>query len=233
MAAIKEISVFIDESGSFATYQADPNSPHYLLCMVVHDQDDDISEEEAKLQQSLQNMGLSPTHTIHAGPLIRREDDYADMRREERVGILRRMMIFIQKAKFKYKCFRIYKPYHTQQDAIHDVLLQSMLDFLVAHRDELNACDGIKIYYDNGQSQVTDLLKEAFAMFSSKVTFMPEVRPEKYRLFQVADVACTLELARAKIEERENISSSEDKFFGGVKDLKKLYLKPLSRKIWE
>lgn len=233
MANIKEISVFIDESGSFSSYEADPNSPHYLLCMVVHNQDDDISEEESKLQDSLQNMGLERAHTIHAGPLIRREDDYANMTREKRIGVFRRMMIFIQKAKFKYRCFRIYKPYHTNQDAIHDILLQAMLDFLVAHRDELNACDGIKIYYDNGQSQVTELLKEAFAMFSPKVCFVPQVSPNRYRLFQVADVACTLELTRAKLEEKERISISEDKFFGGVKDLKKLYLKPLSKKLWQ
>ena len=61
------------------------------------------------------------------------------------------------------------KKYNSRQDAIHDVLLQDLLDFLISHREDFNACEHIKIYYDNGQVQVTSILKEASAIFSSKV----------------------------------------------------------------
>lgn len=233
MTNVKEISVFVDESGSFAPLEADPASTYYLLCMVFHNQEDDISTEVERLADALQTIGLDRDHTIHAGPLIRREDEYANMPRERRIGIFRRMMVFLQKAEFKYRCFRMSKKYNSRQDAIHDVLLQDLLDFLISHREDFNACEQIKIYYDNGQAQVTSILKEAFVIFSSKVQFVPEVRPARYRLFQVADVACTLELVAARLSDTGTITGSEDRFFGGIKNLKKNYLKPLSRKLWQ
>jgi hypothetical protein len=88
----------------------------------------------------------------------------------------------------------------------------------------------LKIYYDNGQSQVKDLLKEAFAIYSSKTEFVPSVLPSRYRLFQAADLACTLELIKMKLEDCGTISLSENAFFGGIKALRKGYLKPLSHK---
>jgi len=226
----KEISVFVDESGSFAPVTRDPHSPYYLLCMVFHDQSVDISKELERLADAFQDMGLERNHTVHAGPLIRREDEYASMVRERRIGIFRRIMAFIQKTDFRYRCFRILKPYNSRQEAIHDTLLQSIVDFLIVHREDFNACEQIKVYYDNGQAQVTALMKEAFAIFSSKVCFVPEVSPSRYRLFQVADVICTLELVKSKLSDCGRISESEERFFGGVKNLKKNYFKPLSRK---
>ena len=140
------------------------------------------------------------------------------------------MMVFIQKAKFKYKCFKLFKPYNSGDSAIHDTLLQEIVDFLISHRDDFNACDHLKVYYDNGQAQITALLNEAFAIYSSKVMFATDVYPARYRLFQVADVICTLELVKVKLLENGSISESEDRFFGGIKNFKKNYLKPLSRK---
>jgi hypothetical protein len=100
----------------------------------------------------------------------------------------------------------------------------------VSHREDFNAAEKIKVYYDNGQAQVSALLKEAFAIYSAKVEFAADVHPSKYRLFQAADVICTLELAKAKLIANGSISESEDRFFGGIKNFKKNYLKPLSRK---
>ena len=77
------------------------------------------------------------------------------------------------------------------------------------------------------------LLKVAFAIYASRTEFIPEVEPSKYRLFQVADLACTLELARAKLSEPEGLSESERVFFGGEKNFKKNYLKLLDRKAFK
>ena len=226
----KEISVFVDESGSFAPARSDLHSPYYLLCMVFHDQSDDISNEIARLRDSFIQTGIDADHTVHAGPMIRREDEYRTMSRELRIRIFRRMMVFIQKANFKYKCFKLFKPYNSASGAIHDTLLQDIVDFLISHRADFNASEKIKVYYDNGQAQVTTLLKEAFAIYSSKVEFATDVQPSKYRLFQAADVICTLELVKTKLLANGTISESEDRFFGGIKNFKKNYLKPLSRK---
>ena len=71
---MSELSIFIDESGDFGTY--DIRSPYYIITMVFHDQSCDISEPIAKLRRDLSNLGIDPDHYVHTGPIIRREKEY-------------------------------------------------------------------------------------------------------------------------------------------------------------
>ena len=48
---MKELSVFIDESGSFGEY--DRQSPYYIIAMVFHDQSISINDSVIKLDQEL------------------------------------------------------------------------------------------------------------------------------------------------------------------------------------
>ena len=226
----KDISVFVDESGSFAP---DANSSrYYLICLVLHDQSADISEAVSSLEDSLVAMGLGRNHCIHAGPLVRREKEYVDLRREERRRIFARMMSFIRKADFAYKCFALDKKFLSGETAVHDLLLQRLVRFLIDNSDSLNTYSRIKIYYDDGQPQIKTLVHEAFAIYAAKTEFVADVQPERYRLFQAADVLCTLELARLKLQSGERLSSSEFEFFNGIQGLRKNYLKPISSKLW-
>ena len=226
----KEISVFIDESGSF---ESNPDSSrYYMVCMVFHDQSVDLTTEIQRLGDSLDSMGLPADHCVHAGPLIRREKEYAGKTREERRGIFDRMMAFLRKSDISYKYFCVDKHFLGKTKDVHDPLLQKIQYFLLANADAFNSFDRLKVYYDNGQSALTGLIKEAFALFASRTEFVPDVEPSKYRLFQVADIACTLELAREKMSRDEGLSESEKVFFGGTKNLKKNYLKVLDRKIF-
>ena len=198
---------------------------------MLHDQDKDLSDDVRVLEDSLAALGLDRKHCIHTGPLIRRENEYINMNREERRMILTRMMSFIRKAPIVYKCFTLDKKFLSGNTAIHDALLQSIVRFLIDKADDLNQYDRIKLYYDNGQPQVKELLREAFAIYASKTTFISDVHPEKYRLFQAADTLCTLELARFKLQSGEHLSTSEFQFFGGLGNLNKHYFKPISRKL--
>lgn len=54
-----------------------------------------------------------------------------------------------------------------------------------------------------------------------------KVQPIDYKLFQVADLLCTMELLSLKAEA---FSKSERDFFHSVREFKKNYLKPLLRK---
>ena len=223
----REISVFIDESGSYEHDRL--SSRYYLVCMVFHDQSVEISAEIEKLESTLEAMGLDRLHCVHAGPLIRREGEYSSMSREERRGIFRRMFLFFHNVDVTYKCFVVDKNFIGPHHDVHDSLLQQIIGFLLSKSDELSAYEKLKVYYDNGQSKLTSLLKEAFTIFASRTEFIPDVEPARYRLFQVADIACTLELARAKLLSQEGLSESEIAFFGGVKKFKKNYLKLLDR----
>lgn len=55
------------------------------------------------------------------------------------------------------------------------------------------------------------------------------VQPSEYRLFQAADLACTLELIRSK-NINKSISSSEKDFFVSAKRLKKTYFRRFKQK---
>lgn len=74
MAARRELSIFIDESGDFGPFEK--HSPFYVLSLVLHDQSDDITGQLGHIHGALQARGLDANHAIHTGPLIRREQDY-------------------------------------------------------------------------------------------------------------------------------------------------------------
>ena len=87
--------------------------------------------------------------------------------------------------------------------------------------------DEVKIYYDNGQVEVTRILSSVFNALLDNVEFK-RVIPSDYRLFQVADLICTLKLIELK---RNNIlSKSEKLFFVDDRTLKKNYLKIVESK---
>ena len=58
------------------------------------------------------------------------------------------------------------------------------------------------------------------------------VVPSDYRLFQAADMICSMELIRLKVE-ASAVSASELEFFGNVRDLKKNYLNSLDIYEWK
>lgn len=225
---IKEISVFVDESGSFEPDEE--SSRFYLVCLLLHDQADDISEFVANLESYLETVGLGRDHAVHVGPLIRREDEYGRMLREERQAIFRKMMAFVRKVNISYGCFKIDKHFNQAPTAVHDKLLQGLNRFLIDHADMLNSYDKLKVYYDDGQAQVKELLREAFGMFSSITEFVEDVKPEKYRLFQAADLLCSIELIAAKLESGAPMTLSEDKFFGSVRVFERDVFKKLKAK---
>ena len=66
---MKELSIFIDESGDFGEYEQ--HSPYYIITMVFHDQAIPISEAVARLDRELDYIGLE-RHCIHTGRLSQR-----------------------------------------------------------------------------------------------------------------------------------------------------------------
>jgi hypothetical protein len=70
---MKELSIFIDESGDFGEYH--PRSPYYIVTLVFHEQSIDISENIRKFREDITRSGM-PEYIVHAGPLIRRENEF-------------------------------------------------------------------------------------------------------------------------------------------------------------
>ena len=197
---MKELSIFIDESGEFGEY--DFHSPYYIIAMVMHDQTYDMTGELDKLEKELQYIGY-PNHCVHAGPIIRQEQEY----RFETIEII------------------------VDEVEAAGKLAKQVSGFLRDNMSFFSSYDVVKIYYDNGQIELNKILSSVFNVLFDHVEFR-KVIPSDYRLFQVADLICTLQLLELKCE-NHNLSNSEKRFFENEQILKKNYIKPLKKKILE
>ena len=105
--------------------------------------------------------------------------------------------------------------------------------FIREHYELFLSFDNVKVYYDNGQVEVNKILAAVFSTLLDNVEFR-KVMPSDYRLFQVADIVCTLKLTELKLTElkldNHMLSKSEEKFFESDRVLRKNYLKPIANK---
>ena len=224
----KAISIFVDESGSF-TYP-DEMSPYYLVGLVLHDQDKAVHDAIARYERDLDLMGL--THLcFHAGPIIRREECFQPMNWQLRSRIFKKMLAFARQVDYRYHCLFVNKRFVTSVEKITAELKKSLASFLDDRFAEFSGYDVIKVYYDHGQTEVNAMLKEAFtAKFGGKVEFVPDVRPEKYKLFQLADLICTVSLIARKLALGYSMTSSEHRFFGGPRAFMRNILRSIKPK---
>ena len=224
---MKELSVFIDESGDFGPTES--HSPYYFITMVFHDQDNDIKIQIDSLDNHLEDLGLK-SHYIHTGPIIRKEREYFNMPLEFRRKILSRMLQFSRNVKIKYKYFYIEKREIENTVDLIGRLSWQISNFVKEYLEFFCEYDCVKIYYDNGQTEVTKILSSVFNSFVSNVDFKL-VSPSKYKLFQVADFYCTLELINLKLQEN-SWSKSEKVFFKNEHFFKKNYMKTIRRELF-
>lgn len=105
---MRELSVFVYESGDFGEY--DYHAPYYIISMVFHNQDLDISEGVQALERDLKNFGWT-NHCVHAGPVIRSEEEYRGYELKGRQKILMKKMNFIRRLDVQFKSRYIDKKY--------------------------------------------------------------------------------------------------------------------------
>ena len=217
------LSVFVDESGRFQL--PDESSQYYIVSLVLHDQRIPIDGLVAELDRHFSEMRLSNV-CFHAGPLIRQKNAFAIMDWSFRVKIFRRMLAFAHKLDFKYHCLVVEKRFVDTKEQILERLQRDMEkffdDFSAAHPEYSR----IKVYYDCGQTPVTNILLSAFKPRASLVVeFAQAVTPERYKLFQLADMIATLKLVELKLAHGEPMTHSEFKFFGGARNFRNNYLR--------
>lgn len=223
---MNELSIFVDESGDFGTYE--PHAPFYLFTLVFHNQTDSIEDQISHLEHSLSDVGFDARHCFHAGPIIRREEDYQYLSITERRKCLNRIMTFAKNCEISYITFSAEKKHMSDSLGLTVALSKQLSTFIREEYDFFSGFDRIVVYYDNGQVELNKLLASVFAVMLPQVEFR-KVMPTDYRLFQVADLFCTLELVCLKDEHRI-MSKSEESFFGSMRDMRKNYLKPMYKK---
>ena len=221
----KVLSVFIDESGDFGPYEA--HSPYYIVSMVLHDQAADISGDIARFNEHLQNLGY-PEHAVHTGPLIRREAVYVNDLAEDRKRLFNALFHFTRRLDIRYTCIKVRKRDCPDVISMTAQLSKRIAETLRQHEAYWNSFDRVIVYYDNGQIELTKIITSVFNTLYTHVEFR-KVRPVDYKLFQSADLICTMELLAEKADS-VSFTKSELEFFGSVRAFRKDYLRTLERK---
>lgn len=224
---MKDLSIFVDESGDPGT-----ESKHCLIVLVFHEQSEGFARYEADYLKALNRAGLRDI-PLHLSPLLNGNDEYKGMGVEERKRFFAAFRVFLQYLPFRYATFSYKKSeLDTNMLAPRGAIKRIRRDiaaFLLDHLEYLQQFDEVKIYYDNGQALVTQTLHYAveFALSKEAIVYR-DASPTRYRLSQVADYICTLELEALKYANAET-GSTDELFFGMRKRFEKDFLKKLRK----
>ena len=225
---MKELSLFIDESGDFGKYN--PISPYYLICIVFHDQSNNISKEIKNFENSLENAGFSKDFYVHVGPAIRRENSFSKMDVQGRRSLVQKLTVFARKIEFMYQAFELDKKHLNSSNEIIRNFKRQIDNFITENLAFFVKYDTIKIYYDRGQREISKILRETFIKRLTNAHMKKGISPVNYKLLQVTDLVCTLELTKRKMR-GEGLSKSEKTFFGQkYRNIEKNYFNPVLKK---
>lgn len=222
---MQELSIFIDESGDFGEVKERP--AYYLVTFVFHNQDNNIDQQVAKLEESIKISGFDVEY-IHTGPVIRREEVFGRYSIDERRKLLYKMLNFVNACPISYLTVVVDRKEAIDKVALSGKLAKAINMAISVHQDFFTKFDKIIVYYDNGQHELSVILNAVFSIQFASVEFR-KVAPQRYRLLQAADFICSMELLKIKRDERR-LSRSEEKFFYKPQELKKVFLKNIEKK---
>lgn len=223
---MRELSIFVDESGDFGCYER--HAPYYIVTMVLHDQRIDISEAIRRLDESLAYLGYAGGQAIHTEPLIRRENPYQNYRPNERRAIFSRLYYFTLNCDITYKSFIFKKSEYRDIFKLEARMAREISGFIRENLPYFQSFEKVILYYDNGQHELNRILNTVLATELADYD-VRRVQPNDYKLFQVADLICTLELLEQKMNDKQ-MSKSELLLFHSKRDLKKDFLKGIHKK---
>ena len=223
MSVKKYLSIFIDESGDFG--EPCEHCPYFIFTLVFHDQSACISDMVQAFNRHLAYEGFD-NHVIHTGPLIRREDYYKDMLLEDRQKLFKHFFYFTRKLPIKYQTFKYQKAIYQEPYSLSTCIARELGTFIDCNRSYFNTFDKYIIYYDNGQHELNKILTTVFSVIFHTLEFRNALQCD-YRLSQVADLICTLELLRKKLE--NNCLTKSDSNFFTRKELKKTYFSGVNK----
>jgi len=221
---LSELSIFVDESGDKTRH-----ARYFILTLVLHDQSKSIANDVSTYEQSLAIADI-PNIPFHSEPLLNGHGDYEGMNLERRKRILTAFSSLVRFLPIKYKSFVYTRSHIDSIDKLAMRMKRDVSSTLSNNLEFFQSFEHVKVYYDNGQDVVKRAVYESVESALSKQAIIKKrTTMTEYRLAQVADYLCTIELAAAKYAAKEN-GGTYDKFFGGVGAFKKNWLKQARRK---
>ena len=222
--AMSELSIFVDESGD-----QNGQSEYYIVVLVFHEQADDIRNSIEPYVQALEMKGL-PNIPLHASPLMNGHDAYANLELATRKRLLAAFLTFFRHLPIRYKPFVYKRSEFGGNEELSSRIRRDIVEALFDNLQFFQSFDIVKIYYDDAQKIVTDALRKAFDYALSKNAVLHrKAAPEDYRLAQVADFLCTMELVACKYAHGKQ-TATDRQFFGSANSFKKDYMKAIERK---
>lgn len=190
----------------------------------MHEQGDEIYGSIGKYERSLSDKGLPDIPAPRIAP-HERKDDYADLDPAIRKRMLSTFRVFFRHLPIRYFCLALRTREYPTPRAVEDEMRRRLIGALFDDLGYLQGFDTVKIYYDNGQKAVATALHKAidYALSKNAVVYMP-ADPAPYRLSQVADYLCTVELTGLKFADHAT-TATDEKFFGSWSMFKKGVLK--------
>lgn len=226
---MRSLSFFVDESGDFG--KTDNKNPYYLLTLVLHDQSKPLSLSKLEwLDNRLKGLFSEDSNTyVHAGPIIRKEKEFYNLELEDRRHIINSLFHFAISSDINYVSFIVDKR-ETNQSPIwlHNQLIKMLNQFINKNYNLLTSYNEVKLYYDLGQKEITNILNSVFYSRLPNYT-LGNTDIHSYRLFQVADLLCTFELINLK-KGLGGFTKSETIFFESPRKFNKDYYKSIKKK---
>ena len=145
---MRELSIFIDESGSDGL-----DGSYYLLALVLHEQGDSLERAIAQYEQSLRDKGL-PNAPLHTTPLLYHKKGYEGMDEETRKRLLSSFRVFSRHLPIRHACLALNTKGFTSPDDVTVGMRRALVDFMFDHLEYLQGFDDIKVCYDDGQHSI-------------------------------------------------------------------------------
>ncbi len=224
---MRELSLFCDESGSEAG-----GPRYYILTLVLHDQAKPLDVPLALYEQSLRDKGL-PDIPLHTSPLMNGNDDYQGMGMQQRKSLLMTFLTMFRHLPISYKTF-VYATDVSHEPAVLSARMRrDLVNFIFDNLAFFQDFNEVKLYYDNGQSVVTNSLHDALGYALAREAVQYKISSQTdYRLAQAADLICTVELTALKYKDGTT-TRTDDKVFGTWRSFRENFYKVVTRKRFE
>lgn len=222
---MRELSVFVDESGNYGGQSA----KYYLVTLVFHNQSASVAEIIERYEQALRLRGL-PDIPLHMNPLMHGNESYGAMDIHLRNRLLASFATFANKCPITYITFSYQRNKFKSDATMFTGMRRDLILFLFDRLQSFQSYDAVKIYYDDGQNEVTAVLHAAFEyVLGKQAVIYKKCNPKYFRLQQIADYICEIELAYIKFGNSEQ-SNTGQIFFGNYRDFKKNHLRKIRAK---
>lgn len=218
------LHIYIDESGDFGFCEG--SSMFYVVSFVFYDEETFIDKEIKYLNERLFELGHKGM--VHTALLVSRKNEYNKWPLEKRKNVFYSLYNFARRIDIGLKSVIVDKRYSNNRLQLKKKLRDDMEKIL--NSDYINSFKKVKVYYDNGQDSLGDIIKDVFSVFDN-VKIVSEFEHEDNRIFQVVDMLTVIDKLDYKIKNKISFNKSEREFFSDVKvkfvikDFKNKYLK--------